>query len=118
VQIRRSLGTSGSDENDRDRNARVKAELEQSLDEKALLHKKIRRLWWAAAIGLVALLTITVFSYQMLLNERQRASEAMAQVDNAKLQVEKARLQAENAMLQAEKARQEAEKLKQATKKK
>jgi len=44
VQIRRSLGTSGSDDSDSDRNARVKAELDHALEEKANLAARAEQL--------------------------------------------------------------------------
>jgi hypothetical protein len=112
AQIRRSLGTSGSDDSDRERNARVKAELGQALEEKAGLHKKMR--WFKMILGasvLMCIVTLFTLFYAKLYQERSKAAEAM-------LQAEIARLGAEKAMLQAEIARQEAQKLKQPTTKK
>ena len=120
VQIRRSLGTSDSDDSARDRNVRVKAELDQALVEKAGLRKRIRLWSLVAVFGLLVAISMATYNYyniltnerstQILLQERAKAEEARLQAEIARLQAEKAtaevtRLQAEFTRLQAEKAK-------------
>jgi hypothetical protein len=113
VQIRRSLGTSASDESDPDRNARVKAELDQALVQKESLQKSLRRRWMlmVTMFLLMALSTVTVFYFYYSSTQGQaKATEAMLQVEREKamLEAEKARLETERVRLESERARLEA----------